>query len=305
MQPQMVDIFRNHHVREESFAGERFFDCLWRRGRFHDALVTVRTRVFWADGFDDDKTVRFVFELFGDVLPDARPRVAARTLLVGISDVDLDTTARQVRRQWPPSGGPAPRMAADRGLARVHLHRFGYRAALVGELLERELQLPRIHTFGFLAKQPLTQNVELMPQRGDLALRFRQLLVKRGDEGARGGQILDGVVERAQLIHSLTIYDLRARVAYAAPADRHRATRSYQRRRRVVARSTPDSNSRRSRCRISTDAPVSSRGHANVPPSRRLYKTQKPEWSHSKIFRRSPRRLRKMNRWPESGSSCS
>ena len=61
-------------------------------------------------------------------------------------------------------------MTADGGLARIHLHRLADRSGLVGELLARELQLPRIHAFGFLAKQPLTQDVELMPQRGDLAL---------------------------------------------------------------------------------------------------------------------------------------
>jgi hypothetical protein len=49
---------------------------------------------------------------------------------------------------------------------------------LVGELLQCELQLPRIDASRFLTKQPLTQDVELMSQRGDLALRFRQLLLQ-------------------------------------------------------------------------------------------------------------------------------
>jgi hypothetical protein len=170
MQRKMVDVLRDDHMGQQSFASEGFLQGLWGRRRFDDTLMAVRTGVFRADGFDDDETGRLVFELFGDVLPDARPRVTARALLVGVSDVDLDTTARQVRRQWPPSGGPAPCMTADGGLARIHLHRFADRSGLVGELLERELQLPRIHAFGFLAKQPLTQDVELMPQRGDLAL---------------------------------------------------------------------------------------------------------------------------------------
>jgi hypothetical protein len=41
-------------------------------------------------------------------------------------------------------------MAADRGLPRVHLDRLGDRARLVGELLERELELPRITRSDFL-----------------------------------------------------------------------------------------------------------------------------------------------------------
>ena len=78
-------------------------------------------------------------------------------------------------------------MAAHWRLAGVHFHRLGDGPSLVLQLLQRELELPRVDAFGFLAKQPLTQDVELVPQRGDLALRFRQLLLKRGDEGARGG----------------------------------------------------------------------------------------------------------------------
>ena len=44
-------------------------------------------------------------------------------------------------------------------------------ARFVGELLERELQLPRIDALGLLAKQALAQHVELMAQRRVLALR--------------------------------------------------------------------------------------------------------------------------------------
>lgn len=41
-----------------------------------------------------------------------------------------------------------------------------------------------------------------MAQRGHLALRFRELFLKRDDEGAGGGQIVDSG-QRARLIHSL------------------------------------------------------------------------------------------------------
>jgi hypothetical protein len=55
---------------------------------------------------------------------------------------------------------------AHRGLARIHLHGLGDRAPLVGELLERELQLPGIDALRFLAEQPLAQDVELLPEGG-------------------------------------------------------------------------------------------------------------------------------------------
>jgi hypothetical protein len=41
-------------------------------------------------------------------------------------------------------------------------------------LLQCELELSGVNAFGFLAEQPLAQDVELMPQCGDLTLqRFR------------------------------------------------------------------------------------------------------------------------------------
>src|SRR5207245_1593634 len=160
-------------------------------------------------------TRRFVLELFGDVLPNARPGVATRAVFVGVGDVDLDAAPGQVRRQRPPSRRSAARMTADRRLARIHFHRFGDQSGLVGELLQRELELPRIDTVGFFSKEALTEDVELMPQRGDLALRGGQLLLKRGNEGACGGEIINGGVERARLIHS-ALYTISLRAALTA-----------------------------------------------------------------------------------------
>jgi hypothetical protein len=93
-------------------------------------------------------------------------------------------------------------VAAHRRLARVHFHGLADRASLVGELLQRERELSGIDALGLLAEQPLAQDVELVPQGGDLTLRGGQLLVQRRDEGARGGEIVDGLMERARLIHS-------------------------------------------------------------------------------------------------------
>ena len=94
MQREMVDVFRDDHVREEAFTGEGLLDGL-RRGRgFDHALVTVRARIFGADGLDDDEARRLILELFSHRFPDARFLVAAGALLVGIGHVDLDAVTR-------------------------------------------------------------------------------------------------------------------------------------------------------------------------------------------------------------------
>jgi hypothetical protein len=91
--------------------------------------------------------------------------------------------------------------APHRRFARVHLDRLGDRAGLIRELLERELKLPRVNAFGLLAEEPLTEHIELMAQRRDFALRPRELLLEDGDEGARGGEVLDVGIDRAWLTH--------------------------------------------------------------------------------------------------------
>ena len=155
-------------------------------------------------------------------------------------------------------------MAADRRLARVHLDRLGHGTRFVGELLEGELQLPRVDAFGFLPEQPLAEDVQLMAERRVLALGRGELVVQRGNQRARGGEIGD-VRHRARVRHERMIRD------GGSPAyKRDHATRSYHRRRRVCATSTPESRSARSVLRISTGPGGSSVGHANVPCSSRL-----------------------------------
>ena len=167
----MIDVLRDDHVREQAFAGERFLDRLRRRRRFHDALMAMRAGILGADRFDDHEARGLVLELRRDRFADARSCVAARARLVRLRHVDLDAAAWQMGRQRTPPRRSAAGMAADGRFPRIHLDRLGDRARLVGELLERELQLPRIHALGLLAKQPLTEHVELMPQRRVLALR--------------------------------------------------------------------------------------------------------------------------------------
>ena len=63
---------------------------------------------------------------------------------------------RRAQRQadWP----------GARTFARVHLDWLGGSPRLVGQLRERKPQLIGTHPFGFLAEQPLTQQIQLMPQ---------------------------------------------------------------------------------------------------------------------------------------------
>jgi len=207
VQGEVVHILRDDDMGEETFAGERFLHGL-RRGRgFDDPRVTARTRIFRADRFDDDETRGFVFEFFGTVFADARPRLAARALLLRVGQVDLDPPPRQMRGQRPPPRGAAPRVASHRRLPRIHFHGFSDRSPFIAELFQGELELPRIDAFGLLPEQPLTQDVEFMAQRGNLALRLRQLVLQRGNEGTGGGKIVDAVLDRSRLIH-LPLYTI-------------------------------------------------------------------------------------------------
>ena len=232
--------------------------------------MAVRTGIFRADRFDDDETGGFVLELFGNVLADAAPRVTTRALLVGLGDIDLDAPPRQMRGQRPAACRPAPHMPTHRRLARIHFDGLGDGASLVGELLQRELELSWVNMLRFLPKEPLAQDIELVPQCGDFTLRLRQLLLQRGDEGARGGEIVDGLRERARLIHSLLLTTTARPLLTCEPHRWGHAAGSYQRRRRVCVRSMPESKSPRSPLRIVTGSPASSLGHANVPRSSRL-----------------------------------
>lgn len=62
-----------------------------------------------------------------------------------------------------PRGAPA-RVVTYRRFARVHLHRLGDGPRLLGELLERQLQLPRVDALRLLPEEPLTQDIELAAQ---------------------------------------------------------------------------------------------------------------------------------------------
>lgn len=208
MQRQMIHILRDDDVGEESFARERFLERLRRRRRFHDTRVALRARVFRARGLDHHKIGRLVLEFLGDRFADARLRVAAGAVFLGLCHVDLHASARQVPRQRAPSRRPTPRVPAHGCLARVHLDRLTDRAGFVRELLERELELPRIDALGRLAKQSLTQHVELLPQGRVLALDCGELFLQGGDEGARRGEIVDRRVGRSRLLHSL-VYTIR------------------------------------------------------------------------------------------------
>ena len=57
-----------------------------------------------------------------------------------------------------------------------------------------------IDLFRLLAKEALTEHVQLMTQRRDLALGRGELLLQRRNEGARGRQVLDRGVEGTRRI---------------------------------------------------------------------------------------------------------
>src|SRR5215470_9844459 len=96
-----------------------------------------------------------------------------------------------------------------------------------------------------------------------LALQLRDFPLQRRDQRAGGRKIVD--VAHSFIGHADIIRD--AVPPYKVPTG-DQATRSYHRRRRVRAMSTPASNSARSPLRISTDPEPSSIGHAKVPRSR-------------------------------------
>ena len=96
-------------------------------------------------------------------------------------------------------------MPADGRLARVHLHGLGDRARLIGQLREGELELSRIDPLGLLTKEPLTEHIELMPERHDLLVRRRELLLEGRDEGARRDEVADLRRAGARRIHCLLI----------------------------------------------------------------------------------------------------
>ena len=139
-------------MREQAFAGQRFFDRLRRCRRFDHAIMAARARVLGAHRFNDDEARRVVFEFLGDGFTDARFRVATGALLVVVGHVDLDALPRQMRRQWTTTARVPTRMSAHGRVAGIHLNRLGHRAWFVGELFECELQLTRIDALRLLAK---------------------------------------------------------------------------------------------------------------------------------------------------------
>ena len=205
MQRQMIDVLGDDHVRQEPGARQRLLHGLRRRRRFDDAFMALRTGIFRADRFDHHEAGRFVLEFLRDVLPDACPHLAARAPFV---------PRRQYR--FPPvvaagapatAAGPSGADACGRAPAsRPNPFRPARRLLpLVGELLQREFQLSGIDALRFLAEQPLAQDIELVAQRGDFALRLGELILERGDERPRRRQVLDGGVEGPRRIHYCTL----------------------------------------------------------------------------------------------------
>jgi hypothetical protein len=73
---------------------------------------------------------------------------------------------------------------------------------------------------------------------------------------------------------------------------------------RMGARQSIPSNNIANCAEVIATLPLIGDGHTNRPRSSRFENRQAPWPSHQMIFKRSPRRPRKTNRWPENGS-CS
>jgi hypothetical protein len=138
------------------------------------------------------QTRRDILEFFGHGLADPGLAVAACTDLVRLRNVDFEALPRQGLRERPPArrrdATPAP---GARPFARIHLDRLGRGARLVGQLRKREPQLVGTHPFGFLAEEPLAQEVQLMVERRVLALDAREFVLQGRDERPRRGEIVD------------------------------------------------------------------------------------------------------------------
>src|SRR4029453_1694857 len=78
-------------------------------------------------------------------------------------------------------------------LAGVHLGRLVARRERLREFGKRQAELVRADTLGFLAEEFLAEQIELLAERGVLALRSRQLGLQRRDEGPRRVEIVDRV----------------------------------------------------------------------------------------------------------------
>jgi hypothetical protein len=167
--------------------------------------VTLRTCVLETRRFDHHEAGRLVLQLLGDRLAHPHLRVSARAVLLGIRHIDVDPASRQMGRQRAAARRAPTLMAAHGRVTRIHLDRLGHGAGLVRQLLQRERQLLGIDLLRLLAKQPPAQDVELMAERHQFALRLRELFLKRENEGARGGQIVDVGLGRARGIHCVMI----------------------------------------------------------------------------------------------------
>ncbi len=188
----------------------------------------------------------------------SRPR-RYRSQRAGAADARATAGARR----------PPTRVPAHGRVARVHFDRLGDGARLVGELLERELQLPRIDALRLLAKQALAQHVELMPQRRVLALDLGELLLERGDEGARRREILD--VARARVRRLAHCCILRPRLDLVLTHHQVEVTRrAHTSADAACARGRRPRATTADRCCAGRRRVFICAGHANVPRSSRL-----------------------------------
>jgi len=95
---QMIDVLGDDDVREEACARERPLNRLRRRGRWGDAVMTVRTRVRRPHRFNHAEARRHIIEFLRHGFADACLQRPAGAPLLRIRHVDLNALPRQRRR---------------------------------------------------------------------------------------------------------------------------------------------------------------------------------------------------------------
>ena len=162
--------------------------------------MTVRTCVLRPYHFNHAETRRHVIEFLGHGVADARLQRPAGAPLIGVRHVDLDTIARQLRREGAPTGRSCrPATLTASPLAGVHFGRLLARLQLLGQLREGQTKLVGTDPFRFLAEEFLAQGIELLAERGVFARQSRQLRFERRYTALRLRQIGD-VVHVARMI---------------------------------------------------------------------------------------------------------
>lgn len=120
VQRQMIEMFADSHVRQQTWTGKALGERLLGLRRGHHTITAFRTGILRSNVLDHEQARGHVFELLADVLADLRPRrLAAGAELLHSSEIVFAADARQIRRQ------AMPLMTSDRSGVRLPLQQLG------------------------------------------------------------------------------------------------------------------------------------------------------------------------------------